>query len=66
MRNNNVTERIREIELELEGKIRNGESRNERRSSEKIPSKVIIPLENKEEYEVNKKTREESKKISLN
>ena len=42
-------ERIREIELELEEKIRNGESRDGQRSSEKISPKAIIPLENKEE-----------------
>ena len=40
-------ERIREIELELEKKIRNSESRDGRISNEKIPPTAIIPLENK-------------------
>ncbi len=58
-------ERIREIELELEGKIRNGESRNGRRSSEKIPSKVIMPLENNEQEDISELKQHIAKEMEV-
>lgn len=46
-------ERVREIELELEEKMRNDESRNGRRSSQKISPKPIMPFENKEQGNIS-------------
>ena len=56
-------ERIREIELELEEKIRNGESKE--RSSDKIPSKAIVPLENKGEENITELKQHIQKEMAV-
>ena len=58
-------ERIREIELELEKKIRNSESRDGRISSEKIPPTAIIPLENKEQENISELKQHIEKEMAV-
>ena len=58
-------ERIREIELELEGKIKNGESRYGQRFSEKHSSRAIIPLEVKEQENMSELKQHIEKEMAV-